>query len=71
MNEERTPDQENKLNIEREEHEIDPEQSPAPDQFGVGTEPCPRCGGTGQLNGQRCAHCEGTGYVTVTITPPY
>ena len=71
MSEERTPDQENKLDIEREEEAMDPEQAPAPDHFGVGTEPCPQCGGTGKLNGQPCPRCEGTGYLTVTITPPY
>jgi DnaJ-class molecular chaperone len=29
-----------------------------------GEAPCPECQGKGQVNGQRCRNCDGTGIVT-------
>ena len=34
---------------------------------GTGLDVCPKCGGSGRVDGQRCAHCEGTGHVNVGI----
>lgn len=34
---------------------------------GTGETVCRSCGGSGQLDGQRCAACEGTGRITVGI----
>lgn len=34
---------------------------------GTGEATCPRCGGTGRLDGGRCPDCEGRGTVTVQI----
>jgi hypothetical protein len=43
---------------------IEPEMRPsdvAPP--GTGENLCPACGGSGELNGRPCAHCNGTGKV--------
>ena len=34
-----------------------------PDVPSAGQEPCERCGGTGELDGERCRDCHGTGRV--------
>ena len=34
---------------------------------GTGENVCPRCGGTGQLQGRPCTECGGTGKVTVGV----
>jgi hypothetical protein len=34
---------------------------------GTGPVPCPRCGGTGELDGTTCPECEGTGEVVEAV----
>jgi hypothetical protein len=34
---------------------------------GTGLDVCPRCGGSGRVNGETCANCDGTGQVNVGI----
>ena len=34
---------------------------------GTGEKSCPQCGGSGRLNGQTCASCQGTGKVTAGV----
>ncbi len=34
---------------------------------GTGEDVCPKCGGKGQVRGQPCPNCEGTGKVIVGI----
>jgi hypothetical protein len=34
---------------------------------GTGEDICPRCGGSGRIDGARCPECEGTGKVNVGI----
>jgi hypothetical protein len=45
-------------------HPVEPEMNPgdaAPP--GTGENLCPACSGSGELNGQPCRHCNGTGKV--------
>lgn len=47
------------------------EQRLPPDHFGVGTETCQACGGSGKTaEGERCPACGGSGHLIKTITPP-
>ena len=34
---------------------------------GTGLDVCPRCGGSGRVDGRECPECEGTGQVNVGI----
>jgi len=34
---------------------------------GTGEDVCPKCGGSGKLDGERCENCQGTGKVTEGI----
>jgi len=44
---------------------VDPAEpnTPQDDQRSAGENTCPRCGGSGQLEGAACPTCEGTGEV--------
>lgn len=46
---------------------LSPGDEAAPGTPGTGEGICPRCGGTGRLDGEPCPECEGTGHVTVGI----
>lgn len=46
---------------------MSPGDEAPPGTPGTGEDVCPRCGGTGQLNGARCPNCDGTGKVNVGI----
>ena len=40
-----------------------PGDEAAPGTAGTGENICPKCSGTGEVEGQRCPHCDGTGKV--------
>jgi hypothetical protein len=46
---------------------MSPGDEARPGTPGTGPDVCPKCGGTGQVDGQPCANCDGTGTVTVGI----
>jgi len=46
---------------------MSPGDEAPPGTPGTGPDVCPKCGGTGQINGLPCANCGGTGSVTVGI----
>jgi hypothetical protein len=46
---------------------LNPGDEAAPGTPGTGEDVCPRCGGTGQLQGRPCDECGGTGKVTVGV----
>jgi hypothetical protein len=46
---------------------MSPGDEAPPGTPGTGENICPRCGGSGRVDGARCPECEGTGKVTVGI----
>ena len=46
---------------------MSPGDEAPPGTPGTGENVCPRCGGSGRVDGARCPECEGTGRVTVGI----
>jgi len=46
---------------------MSPGDEAPPGTPGTGEDICPRCGGSGRIDGARCPECEGTGKVTVGI----
>jgi len=48
-------------------NELNPGDQAAPGTPGTGEDICPRCGGDGEIDGQECENCGGTGRIVVGI----
>ena len=44
-----------------------PDATPGRDEHSTGEDLCPRCGGSGELDGKPCSECGGSGTVIVRI----
>ena len=47
--------------------DLNPGDEAAPGTPGTGEDLCPRCNGSGRLQGQSCPHCGGTGRIVEGI----
>lgn len=54
-------------NEETEYDRMSPGDEAPPGTPGTGQDVCPRCGGSGQIDGQTCPECDGTGRIVEAV----